>query len=499
MELTLVTFLPLLGMLIILFVPKDRPLIIKRVAWVTSLATLAVAVYLYAGFPPGVGQMQYEVARTWIPSLNISYHMGVDGISLPLVVLTALLTFLCMHYSLNVQERVKEYFVFFLLLETGTMGVFTSLDFFLFYIFWEVSLVPMYFIIGIWGHERREYAAIKFFLYTLAGSVLILLSIIVLYFSVEPHTFDMVAIAQYAAAQRDAHLAIIASPVLRMLVFWGLFIGFAIKVPTFPFHTWLPDAHVEAPTAGSVMLAGILLKMGTYAMLRVSVGIFPDLVFQYAPVIGVIALIGIIYGSLVAMAQPDLKKLVAYSSVAHMGFVVLGIASLTPMGIDGAVLQMFSHGLLTGALFFLVGVIYDRAHHRQIARFGGLGARVPVYAGVFVFIALGSLGLPGMSGFVSELFVLLGSWGSPAYKTGWFAGLAVTGIVLGAAYLLWTVQRVFLGPLRVEYEDMPDMNMRELVTLVPLMALTLLVGLWPATIQAYSNGAAEMLARLIMR
>ncbi len=473
--LSLQIFVPLVGAVILLCIPKERESVIKWLAAAFSLATLLISCYLYGVFDPTISGMQLQEKVNWIPQIGASYHLGLDGLSLPLVLLTSLLTFLSIVYSFIIKVRVKEYFVLFLLLETGTLGVFLALDMILFYVFWEVSLVPMYFLIGIWGHERREYAAIKFFLYTLAGSVLMLLGILIIYFHTDPRTFDLLDWARLHPMAANVPLA--------GIVFWFMFIGFAIKVPVWPFHTWLPDAHVEAPTAGSVILAGVLLKMGTYAFMRIALPVLPHMAVTYAPIVAGLALISIIYGSLVAMAQSDLKKLVAYSSVAHMGFVMLGIAAGTPAALHGAILQMFSHGLLTGALFFLVGILYERAHHRVINNFGGLGAIVPIYSGIFIFIALGSLGLPGMSGFVSELFVLMGAF--PVYHV--ITGFAVLGIVLGAAYLLWTVQRVLLGEPNERYLKMPDMTGHEIAVLVPLMVLTVAVGLMPALITGPAN------------
>src|SRR5438034_4192567 len=361
------------------------------------------------------GGFQFLELGNWIPSLGIHYHLGVDGLSLPLIVLTALLSLLSVAYSWRIELRLKEYLFLFLLLETGMLGVFAALDFFLFYIFWEITLVPMSFLIGIWGGPRREYAAIKFFLYTLFGSVLMLLALLALYFTSEPHTFDMtVMIAQ---ANKYGTQPLPFWPVDQLgwgfqhLVWMALFIGFAIKIPAFPFHTWLPDAHVEAPTAISVILAGVLLKMGTYGILRINYPMLPvataDLAYWF---LGALGAWNIIYGALCAMAQTDLKKLVAYSSVSHMGYVMLGMASFTTQGINGAVLQMFNHGTITGMLFLLVGVVYDRAHHRDIEGFGGLAAIMPVYTGVTALAFFASMGLPGLSGFISEVLVLLGSW-----------------------------------------------------------------------------------------
>jgi len=415
--------------------------------------------------------------------------MGVDGVSVPMVFLTTLLTTLSLIYSLFIETRPKEYFWLFLLLETGMIGVFTALDFFLFYVFWEVSLVPMYFLIGIWGGPRREYAAIKFFLYTLVGSVAMLLAILGMYFNTG-HSFDMMAIA-------NAHP--FAGRAIQGLVFWALFLGFAIKVPVWPFHTWLPDAHVEAPTAGSVILAGVLLKMGTYGFLRVLMPMLPESFQLYWMWVMVLALISIIYGALVAMAQVDMKKLIAYSSVNHMGYVMLGIAAaVSPtaatandraMALNGAQLQMFAHGIITGSLFLLVGVIYERTHTRDLREFGGIWARIPVYGTLLVIASFASLGLPGMAGFVSEFFVFRGAFAASVLYT----GLATIGIVVTAAYLLWMIQRVLLGPQNPRWEGLPDADRREIVSLAPLVALMILFGVWPMPILNIVNSASKAL------
>jgi len=487
--LSTLTFMPLAGALVMLFIPRERAEALKSVAIATVSMSLGMAALAWASMKSGVAGFQLEEQGEWIPQIGISYHMGVDGISMPLVFLTPLVTLVSLMYSWNVTDRVKEYFILFLILQTAMTGVFVALDMFLFYMFWEVSLVPMYFIIGIWGHKPRcEYAAIKFFLYTLAGSVLMLLALIACWWysgdTLASRTFDMIGLFERQPTQTMLAEGMTSLP---MLCFWAFFISFAIKVPCFPFHTWLPDAHVEAPTAGSVVLAGLLLKLGGYAMIRILMPLFPAQFQEAAVPIGILALISIVYGSLVAMAQPNLKKLIAYSSVAHMGFVTLGIVSCTTEGLQGAVFQMFSHGLLTSALFILAGVMYERSHTYSIDRFGGLAQVTPVFAGVFIFIAVGSLGLPSMSGFVAELWVLMGalSAGMPApgelglLGTPWFAGLSLLGILLAAAYLLWTVQRVFMGKVREEWKSMPDMTKLEIATVAPLMVGTLVLGCYP--------------------
>jgi len=495
--LTLCTFLPIVGTIIILFIPRHRPAAIKWTAVIVSLFPLALSIWLWLAYDPHAAQFpkgaQFEVNVPWIPAIGVNYHMGVDGVSVPMVFLTALLTTLSLIYSLFIENRPKEYFWLFLLLETGMIGVFTALDFFLFYVFWEVSLVPMYFLIGIWGGPRREYAAIKFFLYTLVGSVAMLLAILAMYFNTG-HTFDMITIAN--AKPFYANFSV------QALVFWALFLGFAIKVPVFPFHTWLPDAHVEAPTAGSVILAGVLLKMGTYGFLRVLMPMVPGAFSYFWLPIMILALISIIYGALVAMAQSDMKKLIAYSSVNHMGYVILGVvAAVMPsaatandraMALNGAQLQMFAHGIITGSLFLLVGVIYERCHTRDLREFGGIWARIPVYGTLLTIASFASLGLPGMAGFVSEFFVFRGAFAAHVL----FTSLATIGIVVTAAYLLWMIQRVLLGPANPRWEGLPDADRREIVSLAPLIALMILFGIWPMPILNIVNSASKALVGL---
>ncbi len=495
--LTLITFVPLLGAILVLFIPKENEKAIKWTSVGVSLIPLVLSVVLWAGYNPKVaGGMAWEELYEWIPAIGVRYHMGVDGISIPLVFLTALLTPLSLIYSFIIKERVKEFFVFFLLLEVGMMGVFVALDFFLFYLFWEVSLVPMYFLIGVWGGPRREYAAIKFFLYTLVGSVLMLLAILAIYFNTGAKTFDIVELARMRPFSADW--------LMQSLAFWAFFVGFAIKVPVWPFHTWLPDAHVEAPTAGSVILAGVLLKLGCYGMFRVLLPVFPAAAQAYAPVIAVLAVISIVYGALVAMAQTDFKKLIAYSSVNHMGYVMLGLAAgagLTganavdrAIALDGAALQMFNHGIITGALFLLVGVIYERSHNRDLSKYGGLGAKVPVYGGILIMTSLASLGLPGLAGFVSEFMVFRGTF--PAYT--WLTVISGIGIIVGAAFLLWTIQRILLGtPSEFAKEHylshLKDMDLREVVALTPLLVFMVIIGVYPTFILNLINSSITLL------
>jgi NADH-quinone oxidoreductase subunit M len=496
--LTYMTFIPLAGAAIVLLLPNNTRLI----QWVSAAATvppLFLAIWLFNNFDRSQAGFQFVEKYEWIPAFNISYQMGVDGLSVSMVLLTALLSFLCIFASFGIDKAVKGYYALFLMLDTGMMGVFCALDFFLFFVFWEVMLLPMYFLIGVWGGPRREYAAIKFFLYTMFGSAFMLIAILALYFTSDPNTFDMTVLM----AQADKF----GTQVLPMWPFnqlgWGfqhavwmaLFIGFAIKIPAFPFHTWLPDAHVEAPTAISVILAGVLLKMGTYGILRINFPMLPeataDLAFWF---LGALGAFNIIYGALCAMAQKDLKKLVAYSSVSHMGYVMLGMASMTSQGINGAVLQMFNHGTITGMLFLLVGVIYDRAHHRDIDGFGGLAAIMPVYTGVTALAFFASMGLPGLSGFISEILVLLGTWQRYPVLT----ILGASGVVLTAGYLLWTIQRVYLGPPNEKYATLPEINGREMFTLVPLGVIVIIVGIYPAVVLDMLRATLDQLNQIVV-
>ena len=478
--LTYMTFFPLAGMIVVLLLPGGWHNLIRWVSALFTVPPLLLAVWLYGNFDRANPGLQFTEQVPWIPAYNIDYFVGVDGISISMVLLTALLCFLCIFASWGIDKGVKGYFALFLLLDTGMMGVFVALDFFLFYVFWELMLLPMYFLIGIWGGPRREYAAIKFFLYTMFGSVLMLLAILALYFTSEPHTFDMTKLI--AQNSKYATAALSFWPFDRLgwgfqhVVWMALFIGFAIKIPAFPFHTWLPDAHVEAPTAISVILAGVLLKMGTYGILRINFPMLPaataDLAYYF---LGVLGTWNIIYGALCAMAQKDFKKLVAYSSVSHMGYVMLGMATFTSQGMSGAVLQMFNHGTITAMLFLLVGVIYDRAHHRDIEGFGGLAAIMPTYTGVSALAFFASMGLPGLSGFISEVLVLLGAWQKYPILTIFGA----SGVVLTAGYLLWTIQRVYLGQLSDKYKNLPEINGRELFTLIPLGIIVIILGVYP--------------------
>jgi len=466
---TIVTFLPLAGAILLMFFPRrDRD--VRYFALAVSLVTLLASLHLPWHFVRGADGFQYEQNVPWIPHPNIHYHLGVDGISLWLVVLTTFLMPMCVLVSwTSVHERVKEFFILMLVLETAMIGVFVALDLFLFYFFWEATLIPMALIIGMYGHGRKIYAAIKFFLYTMIASVFMLAGILWLY--ARTGSFDFVTIQQAIQAGQVAGFATAAK-----WLFLGFFVAFAVKVPLFPLHTWLPDAHVEAPTAGSVLLAGVLLKMGTYGLLRFNVGLFPEQAKINAGWIAALAIIGIIYGALVAMVQPNIKRLIAYTSVSHLGFCVLGIFSFTQIGVDGAVYQMLSHGVSTGALFMLLGMIYDRRHTYDIHEYSGLATPMPVYATFFSFIMLSSIGLPLLNGFVGEFMVLSGAFQA---KQLWGI-LAATGVIWSACYLLWMYQRVFQGPVTNPVNNnLQDLDARERVSLWPLAIAALVMGVAP--------------------
>jgi NADH-quinone oxidoreductase subunit M len=460
--LSLLVALPVLGAVVVALTGRESQTRQKLAGLAVSGAVFALSLTLLVRFRDVAG-MQLEEQRPWIPAWGISYHVGVDGLSLWLVLLTTFLTPLALLGSWSsIESRVREFVVFMLLLEAGMIGVFVALDLFLFYVFWEAMLIPMYFLIGIWGHERRIYAAVKFFLYTFAGSVLMLVAFLVLYKAAGLGSFDIARLVQVPV-----------SPSLQVWLFLACALAFAIKVPMWPFHTWLPDAHVEAPTAGSVILAAVLLKMGGYGFLRLAIPLFPEAAMRFAPLIGVLAVIGILYGALVCLVQPDLKKLVAYSSVSHLGFVMLGIAAFTTTGVVGSVYQMLNHGISTGALFFLVGMLYDRRHTRLISEFGGLKAVMPWYTAVFLMITLSSAAVPGFNGFVGEFLILVGSW--PFRR--WMVIAASLGVILAAGYLLWMVKRVFYGEVtNPKNQGLPDLSAREAAVLLPLVALALFMG-----------------------
>src|SRR5215469_3593702 len=470
--LSIILFTPLAGLAVLLFLPARNKDLIRVWANVAALAGFAVSLPLVWRFRAGVPGFQFEEKADWIPSLGAHYHLGLDGISLLLIMLTTLMGFLAVLCSWSaIQDRVKGYYAMFLLLQAGMIGVFLSLDFFLFYIFWELVLVPMYFIIGVWGGPRKLYAAIKFFLYTLAGSVLMLLGILTLYFQ-HYQQFGFYSFEISELMKTGMSLG------MQQWVFWAFFLGFAIKVPMFPFHTWLPDAHVEAPTAGSVILAAVLLKMGTYGFLRFSLPLLPQASVDQTivQILAILSIIGIVYGALVSLMQQDWKKLVAYSSVSHLGFCTLGIFSLNPNGISGSVLQQLNHGISTGMLFLVIGVIYERRHTREIAEYGGLAHVMPKYAIVFAFAMLSSAGLPLLNGFIGEFTIMQGAFEANRI----WAAFAVTGVIFGAAYLLWLYQRTMLGQVtNGKNLTIPDMNAREVAMFVPLVAWAIWIGIYP--------------------
>ncbi|MGA8034939.1 MAG: NADH-quinone oxidoreductase subunit M [Candidatus Acidiferrales bacterium] len=465
-----VLFTPLLGALVILFIPREKAGMHRLVGNAFGLLGILVALPLIWKFNAGesAARFQFVSDHSWIPSIGVRYTLGLDGLSLLLVLLTVLLGAVAILSSWSaIRDREKEFYFLILVLQTGMLGVFLSLDFVLFYVFWEAMLVPMYFLIGLWGSERRVYAAIKFFLYTLAGSVVMLLAILAI--SYTRGTFDMRAILEtpFGAGQFQ----------IEKWLFWGFFVAFAVKVPMFPFHTWLPDAHTEAPTAASVLLAGVLLKMGTYGFLRISVPMFPHASASYRGWMVILSLIAIVYGALVCLMQKDMKRLIAYSSVSHMGLCTLGIFALTPLGISGSILQQINHGLATGALFLLVGTLYERRHTRLISEFGGLARPMPNFAAIYMIITFSSLGLPLLGGFVGEFTVLRG-----AFEVRWqWAAWGLLGVILGAAYLLWLYQRVMFGEITNPANDaLKDINTREFATLLPLVLLTFWIGVYPA-------------------
>jgi NADH-quinone oxidoreductase subunit M len=474
--LNLVTFFPLVGVLILLFVKNEKKNLARWVALVASTVTFGISLWVLAQFDAANTGLQMEIKETWITfgEFEIRYAMGIDGLSILLVLLTTFLTPISILSTWNaVEDRVRDFMLFFLLLEVGMVGVFLAQDLFLFYVFWEFTLVPMYFLIGIWGGGQRMYAAIKFFLYTMAGSILMLLAI--LWLGNEGGSFYVPELIAKGNIPAD----------IQVWLFFAFAAAFAIKVPMWPLHSWLPDAHVEAPTAGSVILAGVLLKMGTYGFLRFNIPMFPEAAQKYAWLMALLAVIGILYGAAVSYWQRDVKKLVAYSSVSHLGFVMLGLFALNPQGIEGAILQMVNHGLSTGALFLIIGIIYERRHTREFDEFGGLWKVMPVYAVMTLIVSLSSMGLPGLNGFVGEFTILLGAWG--AGQEGLlgnngvlYAGFAAAGVILAAVYILYMFQKMFLGPITNEKnEGLKDLNAREVITLVPLLILIFWIGLYP--------------------
>ncbi|MDC0255816.1 NADH-quinone oxidoreductase subunit M [Bacteriovoracales bacterium] len=487
-----IVLLPIIGMVGIFFIPRDQKQTVRYWTLLNTTITFILTLVLYKQFDPNAIdkhglQSAFNVSIPWIEQFNIYWRLGVDGFSLPMVILSGLLFLLCVLSSWTIEKNVKSYFALFLMLEASVLGVFLALDFFLFYVFWEIMLLPMFFLIGLWGGEKREYAAVKFFLYTFFGSILMLVGMVALYYSagdqLGKEVFNIMALA--GGKFTDLQISIFGSQVaFNKLFFVFMFVGFAIKVPIFPFHTWLPWAHVQAPTAVSVILAGVLLKMGTYGFLRISFPIFPAAAVHYADSIALLGLVNIIYGALCAMAQTDVKKLIAYSSVSHMGFVMMGLAAMTTEGMNGGVLQMWNHGMSTAMMFLLVGILYERSHHRWIVKpdgtkgYGGLYTQLPKFSIIFIIGMFASLGLPGLAGFISEALVFLGIY--EKYTT--YTVLAVLGLLIGAAYLLWMFQRMFFGEVLEECKSYTDVNAREILYMTPLCVMVIVFGIWPSPI-----------------
>ncbi|MCX8070345.1 MAG: NADH-quinone oxidoreductase subunit M [Thermodesulfovibrionales bacterium] len=480
--LSILIFLPIAGAIIIALINRQKESLIKIIALTMTAINFIISLPLFTNFDKSSAEMQFVEIAYWIPSWGVKYFLGVDGISVLFVLLSTLLSILCVTISWNsVEKKLKEFYAAILLIEGSMIGVFCSLDLFLFYIFWEAMLIPMYLLIGVWGGPNRIYAAIKFFLYTLVGSLLMLLGIILIYIF-GGKTFDVIEIMN------------VNFPFgLQLLLFWAFFAAFAVKVPMFPVHTWLPDAHTEAPTAGSVILAGILIKMGAYGFIRFSLPLFPDASVALAPVMMILSVIAIVYGGIICLGQTDLKRLIAYSSVSHMGFVTLGIFALNIQGIEGGILQMINHGIVTGALFLSVGIVYDRTHTRQISDYGGLASVMPIYSAFFMVFTLASVGLPGTNGFVGEFLILVGAFTSS--KT--YAVLAATGIIIGAAYMLMLYQKVFFLETNSKVKHISDMDKRELFTLLPLLILVLWIGIYPNVFIGFMDESVKSLIERI--
>ncbi|NCO68244.1 MAG: NADH-quinone oxidoreductase subunit M [Nitrospirae bacterium CG_4_10_14_0_8_um_filter_41_23] len=471
-------FLPVFGALLLLFARRSWELLTKWVALTISIATFLLSIPLFTNFDKSTYKMQFVERFSWIPDWNINYYIGVDGISILFVLLSTLVAILCVLISWNaIKTKVKEFYIAILLTTAAMIGVFCSLDFFLFYIFWEAMLIPMFLIIGVWGGPNRIYATIKFFLYTLIGSVMMLVGIIVLYLYAGK-TLDILELTTKTYPYN-----------MQLWLFWAFFAAFAVKVPMFPVHTWLPDAHTEAPTAGSVILAAVLIKMGAYGFLRFSLPLFPDASRAMTPAMLALSVIAIIYGAVICLGQTDLKRLIAYSSVSHMGFVTLGIFALNSQGLEGGILQMLNHGVVTGALFLSVGIVYDRTHSRQIADYGGLATHMPIYAAFFMVFTLSAIGLPATNGFIGEFLIILG--GFTANK--WAGVLAATGVIIGAGYMLWLYQRVFFMDINKKVIGLPDMDIRETITLIPLLILVFWIGVYPNSFLSFMHASVQHL------
>jgi len=515
--LTFLVFIPIVGMIVVLLLPKGNDKGVKYTSLIFTFLQLVFAALLMLNFDYSAGgifdvnSFQFLEKVRWIQidnvaflgTIKIDYFLGVDGLSAPLVLLSALIFFIAAISSWSITKSPKGYFAMFLLLDAATMGVFVSLDFFLFFVFWEVMLLPMYFLIGIWGGPRKEYAAIKFFIYTMLGGVFMLIVMIGLYFSAtetlvngtQAYTFNLLTLMNPSNYLSDGILSPMNPNNYRFIAYIGLFIAFAVKIPMFPFHTWLPDAHVEAPTPISVVLAGVLLKLGTYGILRISYPIFPEITRDLMWYIALFGMINIIYGAFAAMAQKDYKKLIAYSSISHMGYVLLGMASLSTTGLNGAVLQMFNHGTITAMLFLIVGVVYDRTHTRGLNDFGGLANQMPVYTGFVTVAFFAAIGLPGLSGWVSEALVFVGAFGVDSIRN--LTMISMLGILLGAGYMLWTMQRVYLGNVPDKWKELKDLDKRELAMFIPLTIIILLIGVYPSVMLDMMNTSVNTLVEFV--
>jgi len=497
-----ILWMPIIGVLGVLITPKAKENVVRWVTLATTTITLVLSVILYMNFDNSTAAMQFVVKVPWIEQFHINYFLGIDGITMLMTFLNALLFFICTLSSWTVEKNLKAYFALLLFLQSTVFGVFFSLDFFLFYVYWEVMLLPMFFLIGIWGGENREYAAIKFFLYTFFGSIFMLVGIIALYYATGKGVDSFNILALQGGRFVNETVSVFGYTVsFETLFFWFMFLGFAIKVPVFPFHTWLPHAHVQAPTAVSVILAGVLLKMGTYGFLRIAFPIFPQAANDASTIIAVLGLISVLYGAFCAMAQDDVKKLVAYSSVSHMGFVMLGLAAMTTQGMNGAVLQMFNHGTSTAMMFLMIGVIYERSHHRWIVKpdgtkgYGGLATKLPKYTTIFTIGLFASLGLPGLSGFISEALIFLGIY----QKFTTITILGVVGLLIGAAYLLWMFKRMFFGEVNPDIEDYEDMNAREVFYMIPLCICVIVFGIFPAPLLNVMKASVGQLVDLLAK